>query len=151
MLDFQHNFKDFIDRLYSEDTSIESNTDSYLRGWNYAFQRQTFLIKIRYTGSIILAQKETSVTKIIFFGKPDFKNLLNEDIIDATISFILSAKLFNFHLVSSWFITFYGTLWFSTSILLLFLLITIWFYYNCLFLTHAVPSLSWIQLYILDF
>ena len=42
-----------------------------------------------------MTENENSVVRTLLFGRPDFNYLTNKEIINATISFILTTKRFN--------------------------------------------------------
>ena len=89
---FNCNFKYSIDNLCSCGNSIKSITHFFLHCTNYTFQRQTVLNK-RFIDSNILANSKTSAFKTLLFGKSDFRDSLNKEIINAIIGFILSTNL----------------------------------------------------------
>ena len=54
------------------------------------------MTKIRSVDPNSLAQKESSVIKTFLFGKLDFSDSLDKEIINATLGFILSIERFNY-------------------------------------------------------
>ena len=126
--------EDFIDPLYSCGNSIES-IHFCLHYANCTLQRQTFLKKQKSsTDPNILAQKEeTFVVKTFLSRKSDFWNLLNKEIVSATISFSLSTECFSCPLFSSWPISHRGVSITSISFYFHSFFFLSSFYYNFIF------------------
>ena len=68
---------------------IESTVYFFLHCPNFTTQRQTLLNKLISINASIMA--ENSVVRTLLFGRPDFNYSTNKEIINATISFILTA------------------------------------------------------------
>ena len=92
---FKHNFQDSVDPLCSCGNDIESTVHFFLRYPNVTTQRQTLLNKLKSINVSILAENENSVVRTLLFGSPDFTSSTNKEIINATISFILTTERFN--------------------------------------------------------
>ena len=92
---FKHNFQDSVDPLCSCGNDIESIVHFVLHCPNFATQRQTLLNKVKSINSSILAENEDLVARTLLFGRPDFIYSTNKEIMNATISFILTNKRFN--------------------------------------------------------
>ena len=91
----KHNFQDSIDPLCSCGNDIESTVHFFLLCPNFTTQRQTLLNKLKSINASIMTENENSVVKTLLFGRPDFLYSTNKEIINATISFILTTKLFS--------------------------------------------------------
>ena len=74
---------------------MESTVYFFLHYPNFTTQRQTLLNKLRSINASIIARTENSVVRTLLFGRPDFDYSTNEEIINATISFILTTERFN--------------------------------------------------------
>ena len=92
---FKHNFQDSVDPLCSCGNDIESSVHFFLHCPNFTTQRQTLLNKLKSINASIMAEKENSLVKTLLFGRLDFNYSTNIEIINATISFILTTKRFN--------------------------------------------------------
>ena len=92
---FKHNLQDAVDPLCSCGDEIESIVHFFLHCLNFTTQRQTFLNKLKSINASVLAENENSVVRMLLFGRPDFTYSTNKEIIDATISFILTTERFN--------------------------------------------------------
>ena len=92
---FKHNFQDSVDPLCSCGNDIESTVHFFLHCPNFTTQRQTLLNKLKSINASIMAENENSVVRTLLFGRPDFNYSTNKEIINATISFILTTERFN--------------------------------------------------------
>ena len=92
---FKHKFEDSVDSLCSCGNHIESTVYFFLHCPNFITQRQTLLNKLKSINASIMAENENSVVRTLLFGRPDFNYSTNKEIINATISFILTTELFN--------------------------------------------------------
>ena len=95
---FEYNFQDFVDSLCSCGNDIESTAYFFLHCANFTTQRQTILNKLKSINASTLVGNENSVVRTLLFGRPDFTDSTNKKIINATISFILTTKWFNYPL-----------------------------------------------------
>ena len=89
------NFQDSVDHLCSCGNDIESTVRFFLHCPNFTTQRQTLLNKLKSINASIMAENENSVVRMLFFGRPDFHFSTNKEIINATISFFLTAEPFD--------------------------------------------------------
>ena len=89
----KHNFQDFIDPLCSCGNDIESTVHFFLHCPKT--QRRTLLNKLKSINASIMTEHENSVVRMLLFGRPDFCYSTNKEIINATISFILTTERFN--------------------------------------------------------
>ena len=55
----------------------------------------TLLNKLKIINVSIMAENENSVVRTLLFGRPDFNYSTNKEIVNATISFILTTERFN--------------------------------------------------------
>ena len=94
-LEFKQNFQDSVDPFCSCGNDIESIVHFFLHCPNFTTQRQTLLNKLKSIKSSIMVENENSVVRTLLFGRPDFNYSTNKEIINATISFILTTKRFN--------------------------------------------------------
>ena len=92
---FKHNFQDSIDPLCSCGNDIESTVHFFFHCPNFTTQRQTLLNKLKSINASILTENENSVVKTLLFRRPDSRYSTNKEIINATISFILTTERFN--------------------------------------------------------
>ena len=92
---FKHNFQDSIDPLCSCGNEIESTVHFFLHCPNFTTQRQTLLNKLKSINASIMTENENSVVRTLLFGRPDLRYSTNKEIINATISFILTTERFN--------------------------------------------------------
>ena len=92
---FKHNFQDSIDPLCSCGNDTESTVHFFLHCQNFTTQRQTLLNKLKSINASIMTENENSVVRTLLFGRPDFRYSTNKEIINATISFILTTERFN--------------------------------------------------------
>ena len=92
---FKHNFQDSIDPLCSCGNDIESTVHFFLHCPNFTTQRQTLLNKLKSINASIMTENENSVVRTLLFGRPGFSYSTNKEIINGTISFILTAERFN--------------------------------------------------------
>ena len=91
----EHNFQDSVDPLCSCGNDIESTVHFFLHCPNFTTQRQTLLNKLKSINASIMTENENSVVRTLLFGRPDFNYSTNKEIINATISFILTTERFN--------------------------------------------------------
>ena len=89
------NFQDSVDPLCSCGNDIESTVRFFLHCPNFTTQRQTLLNKLKSINASIMTENENSVVRTPLFGRPDFNYSTNKEIINATISFILTIERFN--------------------------------------------------------
>ena len=87
---FKHNFQDYVDPFCSCGNDIELTVHSFLHCPNFTTQRQTLLNKLKSINASIMAKNENSVVLTLLFGRPNFNYSTNKEIINATISFILT-------------------------------------------------------------
>ena len=92
---FKHNFQDSLQPLCSYGNDIESTVHFFLQCPNFTTQRQALLNKLKRINASIMAENENSVVRTLLFGRPGFNYSTNKEIINATISFILTAERFN--------------------------------------------------------
>ena len=92
---FKHNVQDSVDPLWSCGNNIESTVHFFLHRRNFTTQRQTLLNKLKSINASIMTENENSVVRTLLFGRPDFNYSTNKEIINATISFILTTERFN--------------------------------------------------------
>ena len=92
---FKHNFQDSVDPLCSCGNDIESTVHFFLHCPNFTTQRQTLLNKLKSINASIMTENENSVVRTLLFGRPDFSYSTNKEIINVTISFILTTERFN--------------------------------------------------------
>ena len=93
---FKPNFQDSTDLLCSSSRNdIESTVHFFLHLPNFTTQRQTLLNKIKSINASIMTENENSVVKTLLFGRPNFRYSTNKEIINATVSFILTTERFN--------------------------------------------------------
>ena len=92
---FKHNFQDSVDPLCSCGNSIESTVHFFLHCPNFTTQRQTLLKKLKSINTSIIAENKNSVARTLLFGRPEFNYSTNKEIVNATISFILTTERFN--------------------------------------------------------
>ena len=143
--EFKHNSQDSVDPLCTCGNDIESTFHFFLHFPNFTTQRQTLLNKLKSLNASIMAENESSIVRTILFGRPDFNYLTNKEIINATISFILTTKRFNCPFFK---INQFIEVW-SASISPLYIFSLYFFLFNILiFIPGAVVSLSWISLYV---
>ena len=90
---FKDNFQDSVDPLCSCRNDVESTVHFFLHCQNLTTQRQAILKKLKSINWSITA--ENSVVRTLIFGRPDFNYSTNKEIINATISFILTTERFN--------------------------------------------------------
>ena len=91
----KHNFRDSVDPLCSCGNDIESTVHFFLHCPNFTTQRQTRLNKLKSINASIMNENENSVVRMLLFGRPDFSYSTNKEIINVTISFILTTERFN--------------------------------------------------------
>ena len=91
-------FQDSVDPLCSSGNDIESTANLFLHCANFTTQRQTLLNKRKSINASILAENENSVVRTLSFGRQVFICSTNKEIINATVSFILTTEQFNFPL-----------------------------------------------------
>ena len=89
------NFQDSVDPLCSCGNDIESAVHFFLHCPNFTTQRQTLLNKLKSINASIMTENENSVVRTPLFGRPDFNYSTNKEIINATISFILTTERFS--------------------------------------------------------
>ena len=87
----KHNFPYFVNPLCSWNEIV----DFFLHCPNFRTQRQTLLNKLKSINESIMAENENSVVRTLLLGRPDFNYSNNKEIINATISFILTIERFN--------------------------------------------------------
>ena len=92
---FKHNFQDSVDPLCSCGNDIESTVHFFLHRPNFTTQRQTLLNKLKSINASIMTENENSVLRTLLSGRPDFSYSTNKEIINVTISFILTIERFN--------------------------------------------------------
>ena len=92
---FKHNFQDSVDPLCSCGNDIESSVHFFLHCPNLTTQRQTLLNKLKSINASIMTENENSVVRTLLFGRPDLSYSTNKEIINLTISFILTTERFN--------------------------------------------------------
>ena len=92
---FEQNFQDSVDPLCGCGNDIESTVHFFLHCPNFETQRQTLLNKLKSINASIMAENENSVVRTLLFGRPDFNYSTNKEIINATISFILTTERFS--------------------------------------------------------
>ena len=92
---FKHNFQDSIDPMSSCGSDIELTVHFFFHCPNFTTQRQTLLNKLKIFNAIIMTENENSFVRTLLFGRPDFRYSTNKEIINATISFILTTERFN--------------------------------------------------------
>ena len=92
---FKHNFQDSVDPLCSCGNDIESSVHFFLHCPNFTTQRQTLLNKLKSINASIITENENSVVRTLLFGRPDLSYSTNKEIINLTISFILTTERFN--------------------------------------------------------
>ena len=92
---FKQNFQDSVDPLCSCGNDIESTVHFFLHCPNFTTQRQTLLNKLKSINASIMTGNENSVVRTLLFGRPDFDYSTHKEIINATISFILTTERFN--------------------------------------------------------
>ena len=73
----------------------ESTVHFFLHCPNFTIQGQTLLNKLDSINASIMPKNENSVVRTLLFGRPDFNYSTNKDIINATITFILTTEQFN--------------------------------------------------------
>ena len=91
----KHNFQDSADPFCSCGNDIESTVHFFLHCPNFTTERQTLLSKLISINASIMAENESSVVRTLLFGRPDFNYSTNKEIINATISLILTTERFN--------------------------------------------------------
>ena len=74
---------------------IESSVHLFLHCPNFTTQRQTLLNKLKSINASIMTENENSVVRTLLFGRPDLSYSTNKEIINLTISFILTTERFN--------------------------------------------------------
>ena len=89
---FKHNCEDSVDPLCSCGNDTESTVHFFLHCPNFTTERQTLLNKLKSINASIMAENENSVVRTLLFGRPDFSYSTNKEIINATISFILTTE-----------------------------------------------------------
>ena len=89
---FKHIVQDSKDPLRSCGIDTVSTVHSFLHYVNFTTQRQIILKKLEIINISILAENENSVVRTLLFGRPGITNLTNKEIINATISFILTTE-----------------------------------------------------------
>ena len=92
---FKHNFQDSVYPLCSCGNDKESTVHFFLHCPNFTIQGQTLLNKLDSINASIMPKNENSVVRTLLFGRPDFNYSTNKDIINATITFILTTEQFN--------------------------------------------------------
>ena len=92
---FKHNFQDSVDPLCSCENDIELTVHFLVHSPNFTTQRQTLLNKLKSINASIMTENENSVVRTLLFGRPDFSYSTNKEIINVTISFILTTERFN--------------------------------------------------------
>ena len=92
---FKHNFQVSVDPLCSCRNDIESTVHFFLHCPNSTTQRQTLLNKLKRINASIMTENENSVVRTLLFRIPDFSYSTNKEIINVTISFILTTERFN--------------------------------------------------------
>ena len=93
---FKHNFQDSVDPLCSCGNDIKSTDHFFLHWPNFTTQRQILLNKLKSINASIMGENENSDVRTLLFGRPDFNHSSNKEIINATISFILTTERFNY-------------------------------------------------------
>ena len=91
----KHNFQDSVDPLCSCGNDIELTVHFFLHCQNFTTQRQTLLNKLKRINARIMTENENTVVRTLLFGRPDFSYSTNKEIINVTISFILTTARFN--------------------------------------------------------
>ena len=94
-LKFKHNFQDSVEPLCSCGNDIASTVHFFLHCPNFTTQRQTILNKLKSINAGIIAENKISVVRALLFGRPDFNYSINKEIINVTISLILTTERFN--------------------------------------------------------
>ena len=89
---FKHNFQDCVDHLCSCGNDIESRVHFFPHCPNFTTQRQTLLNKLKRINASIMVENNNSVVRTLLFGRPDFHYSTNKEIINATITFILTTE-----------------------------------------------------------
>ena len=91
---FKHSFQDSVNPLCSCGNDIKPTVHFFLDCPNFTTQKQTLtlLYKLKSINASIMAEDENSVVRTLLFGRPDFNYLTNKEIINVTISFILTTK-----------------------------------------------------------
>ena len=74
---------------------IESTVHFFFHCPNFTTQRQTLLNKLKIFNASIMTENENSFVRTLLFGRPDFNYSTNKEIINATISFVLTTERFN--------------------------------------------------------
>ena len=86
---------DSVDPLCSCGNEVESTVHFFLHYLNFTTQRHTLLNKPKSINASIMTENENSVVRTLLFGRPDFSYSTNKEIINVTISFILTTERFN--------------------------------------------------------
>ena len=78
--------------MCSYGSNIESTVHVFIHFPNFTSQRQTLLNKLKSINSSIVAENEFLVKETLLFGRLDFTCSTNKEIINATVSFILTTE-----------------------------------------------------------
>ena len=89
---FRHNFQDTINPLCSCSLEIELTSYFFLRCQNFITPRTTLMNELRKLDSNIVNLDEISLIKLLLYGDSKYENNVNQKILLASISFILSTK-----------------------------------------------------------
>ena len=99
---FINNFQDTLNPLCTCGCDVENTCHFLLHCPNLLAEKITVFNKITNIGSNILNQTDTAITKSFLFGNSKYSNKVSLQILNASINFILTSKLFNEPLLNSY-------------------------------------------------
>ena len=96
---FKHGFLDSLNPICCCGHNIETSTHFLLHCSNYSTERLTFLNIIRNIDSNILSKNHLKVTETLLYGDSSYDHTKNTLIMNATIEFLFTSKIFDVPLV----------------------------------------------------
>ena len=92
---FRHNFKDSIDPFCSCGSGVETTSHFFLHCANFVIQRQTLKNQLDKIDDSLLKGSDTAIVNSLLYGKPNFEDAVNKEILNSTIEFIMETGRFS--------------------------------------------------------
>ena len=92
---FNHNFKKYINSLYTCSPAVESTLHFFLRFQIYNSARASLLNELNYIDGNSTQLLEIYILNLLPYGSPEFNESQNKVILNTTITFIISLDRFS--------------------------------------------------------
>ena len=92
---FKHSFQDSINPLCSGSLDVESTIHYFLHCPQFTIERHTLLNTISQIDYKLLDSNESNLIQHLLFGDPSKDTKTNTEILNATVSYVLTTKRFD--------------------------------------------------------